>query len=1437
MKKPKFLRLRLALGLVPGRSRRRGVAIITVLAIISLMTILIISFFNMAQTQKTTAIGTVEMQRVVTLKDTIMNLVMGQIRQATTLPGPSPQSQTIWTSQPGAIRTYHGTDTGLNRLYKLYSSDKMMIDGIVKDTSASLLNELERDIETKWDEFPDMFVDINRPVRPSDSAKDEESPTEVRKRLIYPIVDPSRYNGQESGTTENTEGFTYGEKSLSARAVNGVDAAKGQLSMPVRWVYMLEDGTFGTLDKAGKFASLSKDDSEPTKLNPIVSRIAWWTDDETCKINVNTASLPIPWDTPRTNSYEDIWYAQHQPVSGEVHHYPSHPAQTDLTAVFFPGYRYSPDTKAFPLGEHMSNLPTEYAKLIWNMSPYITEEGGSKGGTATVNILTVLPVPLDNNDHLYATFEEIYFKARNAEKNLNRPRDTVSKDDNSGKFLARLEASQFFLSTRSNGPEMTIRGTPRVCLFPMNENVKTEVGKLSGAVNPQIGAFEVTMATNCTLGAALGVPGKPFYFQRGANSTSRHNAFYNSSDGRNLQMLKYLKKLTVSVPPGYPELEKEFFNTFGKKYPGPNGKNGDNPGVPDFDSSDRTQILVSMLDMLRSSNMAPGYLESGQSYDNGNGQVSGICGCQNKGGDTQTPHTTAMRIDPVKTAIYTPKGSGRTYGPAEICFFAHVTAVKKGTQLTGVAAPISNPTMNTKWAQTKAGSLVQLGVLINSFSPRQGWAPMFGESGINLSGKTQTSGSDPRTATTGLLETPFVFAQASPESPFFFGTNVNGSSPAPTGSDPPVPLPPNFVPWAGIGGARVTATQTVATFDPFVYEGFGAGGTAPIPVQLKWRPGEVLRIFIYEGAPADYNTNQAIELEIGANVIELKANFTGKLALTLLKENISQPTSNWPPAKLSMTSFVVPHGDYRLTTTPLRVERGIFVPHGTGHHSIVEPNINGRNASYVKCAGAAMAPPNEQLLSDSKITPMKEEYAPHLAPVNQTYLCNAAFGVKPMDNVIAAASGNPVRRLRYAHGRRDGQYAGPLYQPFITANSIPNRLSSDPLETGDFDQGVGLCPDGPYMNQPDDGDVRDPSFPYYQSLSKKAKVNPASFSPNRVFRSAVDFGSIPSGLQARVPWQTLRFRPDPGMGSGATRITELTDKLPEKPAGYQHFFPFSNYCGPKDHLLLDMFWMPVVEPWAISEGFATKGLINLNQQIFPFTYINRTTALHALLRSERMMAIPDTASNDYKNGTTVPDTNACYRHWINAKETLKQLVDFRWRGLDAEGFTVPFNSFRSASEICELWLVPEQNSTGNQGGGTWNLNYIVKKFWDEHRLTGDNSRERPYANLYPRLTVRSNVYKVHMIAQTLKKASTNEPDSFTTQPEEGKDPDLVTAEWRGSALLERVINPNEPELRKAANDYAPALTEKIIDGMNVVFPPKLDNYYTYRVTEVKQMTE
>ena len=49
-----------------------------------------------------------------------------------------------------------------------------------------------------------------------------------------------------------------------------------------------------------------------------------------------------------------------------------------------------------------------------------------------------------------------------------------------------------------------------------------------------------------------------------------------------------------------------------------------------------------------------------------------------------------------------------------------------------------------------------------------------------------------------------------------------------------------------------------------------------------------------------------------------------------------------------------------------------------------------------------------------------------------------------------------------------------------------------------------------------------------------------------------------------------------------------------------------------------LFWMPVVEPYAISMPAATRGKINLNTQIVPFDYIKRNTAMHALMKAERV---------------------------------------------------------------------------------------------------------------------------------------------------------------------------------------------------------------------------
>jgi uncharacterized protein (TIGR02600 family) len=436
----------------------------------------------------------------------------------------------------------------------------------------------------------------------------------------------------------------------------------------------------------------------------------------------------------------------------------------------------------------------------------------------------------------------------------------------------------------------------------------------------------------------------------------------------------------------------------------------------------------------------------------------------------------------------------------------------------------------------------------------------------------------------------------------------------------------------------------------------------------------------------------------------------------------------------------------------------------------------------------------------------------------------ATPAAKPQDPaLLAGASLNPARQAIFAFGRRDGH------------GFVPKRGSSDPDETGDFDTGIAAAEDGPYMNYPDEGDRRNNGgIRYFNNLANALKTkddkSAQNISPNFLVRSPVDFGSIPSGLQARVPWQTLRFRPDPGMNDTKLTMKTLSDT---PPAG----LPFANFCGPRDHFFLDLFWMPVVEPWSISEPFSTKGTINLNQQIFPFMYIERTTALWALLRGERIMAIPNGAADKYKrvsaDGSPNNDDDT-YRHFLNVKETVKQFNQRYMQGTDPENFTLAFNTFRSASEICEVWLVPDKNEGGKYDGDRpWDLSYVIGQmtggrregFWPDHRLTGDNLRERPYANLYPRVTVRSNVFKLHMVAQTLQKARSTEVKTFDSVR------DAVTAEWRGSCLIERSADSLDTALTKI--DY----TNLDASKLDVARVPRVDRFYTYRVTEVKQLTQ
>lgn len=355
---------------------------------------------------------------------------------------------------------------------------------------------------------------------------------------------------------------------------------------------------------------------------------------------------------------------------------------------------------------------------------------------------------------------------------------------------------------------------------------------------------------------------------------------------------------------------------------------------------------------------------------------------------------------------------------------------------------------------------------------------------------------------------------------------------------------------------------------------------------------------------------------------------------------------------------------------------------------------------------------------------------------------------------------------------------------------VPSRASNGVFRSsasgggpGEWDTGLGDQKDGAYINKPDEGDTDDGGrLPYMLGFNQgREGATNTYFSPNRQIPSPLMLGSIPTGVQRALPWQTLLFHP-----------------RPEDP---QH----PGHLSPKDHLIADLFWMPVVEPYAISQPFATNGKINLNYQIMPFTYINRSTGLHAVMKSTRFAAMALTDAELYKpldvsgRHPTCPDR----RQPIDMKETLKAF-DTKFAGTDNSS-----NIFKSATQICEMNLVPPGET-----------NASMADFWKTRfAFTGNNLREKPYVDLYSRLTTKSNAYTVHVRVQALKKAPGSAPDQWVPAR------DKVVGEYRGSVLLERYIDLNDPALPDFAAKFA---TNPSDSSLNI------DQYYRMRVVSKKR---
>lgn len=337
--------------------------------------------------------------------------------------------------------------------------------------------------------------------------------------------------------------------------------------------------------------------------------------------------------------------------------------------------------------------------------------------------------------------------------------------------------------------------------------------------------------------------------------------------------------------------------------------------------------------------------------------------------------------------------------------------------------------------------------------------------------------------------------------------------------------------------------------------------------------------------------------------------------------------------------------------------------------------------------------------------------------------------------------------------------------------------------SGDFDNGYGEAGDGPYTGFANEGIQVNTTYqndwvPFFNTGTQIAYLGSGLYSPNRLVPSAGILGSLPTGVLANRPWQTLLFRP-----------------LGLTVAGHP------GASSPPDYLILDLFNMPVVEPYAISEPLSTAGRVNMNYQILPFTYIERSTAVQAVLHTEWILAIRSSlvTNNARKAGNKDTDTSNNSRFPLSLSETLR-------------GFENRFSAndlFRSAAEICSIPLVPADSTWAAVNDGT---------FWSANTLTGDNSKERPYARIYPKLTTKSNTYTVHYRVEVLKKRPNSDAAIWTEAQ------DKVVSTYRGSATIERYVNPRDPDLP----DYA-SMTSLPPTGVNA-----LPNFYKFRILGERQ---
>ena len=1448
-----------------------GVALILVLAFLVLVTALVIAFFSSVTTELSGAKSYASGVNVKLIADSATQTVIGAIRQAT------PDTMTAtWASQPGMIRTYDntGAPTGC---YKLFSSGTMMVTGTYNPTS---------DLNSQWGSLPAMYTDLNAPVVSGTVAH-------------YPIIDghnlastyaPSPFstgslqaqsyfspgsltgtNAQSGLKNPDVEGFwiitdsnspqgnvTYGSSILLDSGTTGPNP----VPMPVMWLYELQDGTIvAPTTVAGNNNQVTVAGASAT--NPIVGRIAFWTDDDSCKVNVNTASEGNYSDTPRMQGITDFGIAEYPESQNEYQRYPGHPAMTCLSSVLGSIYPVSHGLLA-STGTYTAPNPATYPPYqpYVDMAPRLNvDTTGNQGSQAgTVHSGTGTSQLTVKNDRLYASVDEFLFQPALSSTNTRLLNPTTSGTSSLNSSL--IEETQFFLTAHSRAPDVNLFNLPRIVTWPVNAT--------NDSAHRTI--FDQALAFCGTVGNST------YYFQRQRNDHPTNDLPQTGSStglGRNRELIQYLQNLTSQNIPGF---GGNFGGASTPKYP--------TVTVNGTSVSERDQILTEIFDYIRCLNLID---KSSSTMTNPFAPVASAvnsyspvyAGSNGSGGSsTLTTNAGSGQVVPIYDTVNHTKGFGRFPTISEVSLIFIATGWNDGNGGQNVSDPNYEGSSSNGGASGHGQILYTTGALTGSFAP---WG--FYSSATNAALGTPTSPAAPDFVTIQPAGTPMpaipasniqvqaqllinffdpsqgnvwnygtYSVQVSGLGNFTWGTPTSGTSsmgfPSSAPSDTSymvntATVPQYAVRWGGNMGFRTffaTEQAGQATSSAFYYPFFSGVTNLPYNPATPAAPGN----FYFSGGTITINM--------------LLPTTTGTWSATLPSgwplTNTETPTR--PPIQQIQVSF--PSGTFPIPLyAPSAVNAaGSGSRQDRGDFNIRTENTSSNfaaNAEYI--SGSSSTSPYTDVVRSLRAYPGDIRMIAGKVSVTDTQ-ASPAPSPGYFDSSESKISSSGVTGWTYSgttalvHSLREsvdypfpGALLGQLVpgvsysaQPSPTTAPFPLTYGSNGLDTfcgagnnatlagayigggtngllGDWDNGFGASADGPYINKPDEGDYNFAPVPYFSESNYNDATQNAGqtyFSPNRLMPSPGMFGSLPTGVARNIPWQTLLFCPNPaaivsppsgtyhpGFGVG-TNIGANTNP-PFKPP----------YTTPPDHLFLDLFNMPVVEPYPISEPLSTAGRINMNYQIAPFSYIERNTGLRAILKSERMTVVPNTASTAYKGGNSTVfnlNSNFDYRVPINPDETLKAFDNY---------FNTNNDIFRSASQICDMFLYPAKDAQViSTSGPTWDsANSNITTFWNTHQLTGDNSRERPYTTIYPRLTTKSNTFTVHMRVQTLKKLGGSNQATWT----EGSD--VVTGEYRGSQTIERYVDPSDPNL--ATVDFA-----------NSANTSSLNAFYKFRVINTKQ---